>query len=208
MCDPLTLAVVGAAAIGAGKQALIMEQENKVAKASARSAVEEGKAQYGALNLQEQQIANKGVEEATQRQLQAMREQATLRASFGDAGVMGNSTIRQLNNALVQSGYDIGNINANTKAGISQAEANKTSVYITEKARIKRAKSSIPNPWIRMLQIGMAGAGGAAQGFALGSALSSPSAGASTTSAASSGGGGEASFAPSPGPIASGPTFA
>lgn len=108
------------------------------------------------------------------RQRQALRERGSLRAAIAETGVLGNTPIRQLNQAFFQEGLDVGNISGVGQQRVAQsqaqrqAEATRTAGRISVSQAQERSVRS-PNPFLAGLSIASSGA----SGFLFGQSLSS-----------------------------------
>ncbi len=184
MCEP-TSAIAAATAIASmGSTYMGMKQRNEAAEAQAEAAAEAAEKDLQLLEERKEQVKEKTNQQIDQRKLQAMREQAQLRVSFGEAGVLGNSPLRQLHTSLIQAGQDIATMEGNEEQQLEQIEAEQEAVAAKARGRKNRAESSITGPLSSSLKIGMSGLQGGLSGWETGKNLVSPK----TTYSSSSGG--------------------
>jgi hypothetical protein len=109
---------------------------------------------------QEKQINDQSTLESIERNRQALRAMANTEAYAADAGIMGNSLLRQIVDTQVQSGYDLGLIKYNRDNAIKQSNYSLNTDYLAA----KQASDVSMNPWLSGLQIVSSGARGYAAG--------------------------------------------
>jgi hypothetical protein len=133
-------------------------QGNQQAEAGAAAAQMAADADMALLGERNKQINANASLETLERQRQAAREQARIRTAAGEAGALGNSTLRMLNNSMLQQGYDTGIIDTNRENAINQTAAEAEGVNAQFQSRHNEAMSNYTNPLMAGLQIGV-GAG-------------------------------------------------
>ena len=109
-----------------------------------------------------------------EREREGLRERGAIRAAIAETGVLGNTPIRQLNQAFFQEALDVGNIAATGSQRIAQSDAARAAEATRTSGRISVLSSQAaslrsPNPFLSGLKI----AGAGARGFATGQAFSS-----------------------------------
>jgi Mrp family chromosome partitioning ATPase len=182
------IAMMVIAAASAGVQ---QHQANKARDASQDAAAEQEKlakeAEANQLQALEEQMEQES--DATEvakldRKRQALRERAKIRVAASESGAFGNSTLKELSASMIGEGYDIGILDYNLRARSDQLSRQGKATSINTKRDIANQKASIPlstPTWMQGLNIGLAGAGGAASGAAMSNPF--PSAGAPVASA-------------------------
>lgn len=172
MClDPAIMLAASTAALGIANTSAQIVQQNKMAEATAKTAAKQAELDYQILEEQKQEIKEQAGLEAFERQRQALREEAKIRVAAGEAGVLGNSILRQLNDSLLQAGYDIGIIEANKEAQLNQASLEQAASLSRANSVIANAKASSVRPLQAVFNIGYAGLSGALAGYSAGKKL-------------------------------------
>lgn len=110
----------------------------------------------GLLNDQATQINQQFNLEAAERARQALRERGRLMAAMGEAGIAGNSPMREIANTYLQQSYDLGIIKQNQENALAQNTAQRQSLLQTTQARIADAQAQYVSPWLAALRIGSA----------------------------------------------------
>ena len=154
MCS-VSLAAAGLSAVTTAVQ---ISAQNRIASAQAEAAEKAAETDLHLLELQEDQIIDQKNQEINERRMQAMREQAQLRVSFGEAGVLGNSPLRQLHTALLQSEKDVAQIESNKQDQLLQNQFERERVAARGQGRINQAESRMSGPLSSALQIGTSAA--------------------------------------------------
>jgi hypothetical protein len=139
MCNPAFIGL----AIQAGQQVLNIGGQNDAAEAQANAARDSAISDYQQLEEQARQIGVQAAGENLERTRQALRERSRLRVAMGEAGVEGNSPLREIANTFLQEGYDKGIINTNLQNKLNQNRTEVQNVFITQKSRIDQAKASV-----------------------------------------------------------------
>jgi hypothetical protein len=167
LCEPATIGYIFAA-LSAAQAGLQIQAQNEMAVEQAEAAKEAAVVDYQQLQEQARQVSIQGAGENLERTRQALRERARLRVAMGEAGVEGNSPLREVANAFLQEGYDKGIINTNVKNRLLQNQMQVNAAFATQKSRINQGNASIVNPWQAVLQISEAGMKGYMNGVQMG----------------------------------------
>ncbi len=173
MCPPLLIG--STLAILSGVQTMMqIGQQNQMAGQIAESAQEAAATDYSILQQRQTQINEQAALEAFERQRQSLKEQAKIRVAAGEAGVLGNSPLREVENAMFQGAYDKSIIETNRINQIIQAQQAKQNVYTQVQSRLNYAESLTTNPFLGVLQIGSNIGGSFLSGYAIGKQLFPP----------------------------------
>ena len=170
MCNPVFLAA-GMSIMQVGQTMMGINSQNEMAEAEGEAANMAASYDYQKLAEQKGEVDEQAAQEKLQRQLQTAREHGRISVAQGEAGVGGNSSLRVLNNTLMQGSYDTGIIEANRGSKVGQIMSEVDSVHAKNVGRVNIAKSKTTSSGMAMLQIGMAGVGGAAEGYSMGKSL-------------------------------------
>jgi type II secretory pathway pseudopilin PulG len=149
---------------------------NRQAKSQAEVAEANLEQQLEQEQERQRQINKKSQAEKANLRRQAMREQAKVRVSAGEAGVFGSvSSLRQDIDAWQNYGYDVSMVEQNRQNNIEQSVYNQEA-YITQAEGLgAQANASYTGPAATLGSIALAGTVGAASGYAAGSNLKSSS---------------------------------
>lgn len=162
---PIALALVSAAAT-----AYSVNQSNKTNKAMAEAANEAAGLDMARLQAGSDQVNSKSAQEKLQREMQTQRERARIRVSQGESGVSGQSSLRVLNNSLMQGSFDIGILEANRVNSQDQLNADRMDVSAGNKGRVNQANAGMTSGPMAALMIGgSAGSAYASSGGSFGS---------------------------------------
>lgn len=161
--------VVGAimGVISAASAAASVVSQNAAATATANAANKAAKASYELIDEQKDEVRQQAAEAKFQRRKQANRESSRMNTAFNEAGTSGNSTLHELANVMVQSGYDMDILDQNEQNQIKQLNAQANGVEAQTSSRIAAAASAISNPLMSTLKIGTSGVAGYSQGTSL-----------------------------------------
>jgi len=162
---------IGMGVMKMGQSLMATNAQNKAAQAQTESANLAASYDYQQLTEERHEADEQAAQEKFQRQLQTQREHGRLMVATGEAGVGGNSTLRVLNNAILQGSYDESVIEANRLSKARQVRAKKDSVHATAQSRVNAAKASTISPMMGAMKAGLAGAKGGAQGYMMGKSL-------------------------------------
>jgi hypothetical protein len=171
MCEPTTIVMGTMAVLSAAGSMMSIHGKNEATEARAESAYQSMERQYEQLRRQREQVTEQANLEKMEARRQALRKQGKLRAAFGEANVLGNSTLRQLHDAMMQAEYDIGLIESNRQRAIKGAQYEKQMVQETAKSRMKLAEASTIGPLQGSFKIGTSAAQGAMSGYQMGGQL-------------------------------------
>lgn len=167
MCEPTTIATI--AAISAiGSSALSVMSANKQAAATEEAAKNAAAADYVQQTEQQDQVNQQASLDQAQRAKQAMMDRASLRVAQGESGLSGISSAKEMGAVDFNEYYDMSVIESNRMNRIRQTEAEKNATRANAQGRINMAASQRTPGWAAGLQIGMAGATGAMQGYTMG----------------------------------------
>lgn len=163
MCDPASAMLV-MSAVTAG---ISIQNQNAAANAEAQAAESAAVADYQQLHEQSLQIGMKGTLENVARSRQALRERSRLKVAMGEAGVQGNSPLREIANSLLQESFDKGINKTNYTNALAQTNAQSQAVYANELSRINSADSKRIGALQSILMIGSSAMSGYASGAAM-----------------------------------------
>jgi hypothetical protein len=150
---PVLLAAGGAGLSGLSTYYQI-KQANELASQKAQAIDRDRQVRLKTLTQKREQLKDSISLTLEQRKRQQMREESTLRASFGASGVTGNTPLRQLYTSQLQSEYD-NNINKkNLNTALDQTYLEELSVNIGVDSSIASAKASQTPGWASALMIG------------------------------------------------------
>jgi ribosomal protein L9 len=163
-----------AAVTAAASTAMQISVANKQAKAQADAAEANLEQQLKQEQENQRQVNKKSQAEKTERQRQALREQAMVRVSAGEAGIYGSVTsMRSEIDAWQNYGYDASLLEQNRENSIQQSEY-MMDAYTTQAEGVgKQAAASYTGTGMALGSIALAGAGGGASGYAAGSSVKS-----------------------------------
>lgn len=198
MCNPAAIVMavmsVASTAMSVAAQSQQIEAMNDQANAArsaseantkmeADAAANAAAQDYMAVGAQQDEINQQAAQEKQQRALLAMRERAALRVSAGEAGLAGGVVDGAIKDTYMNESADMGTLEANRANKIKQAQLSKGQIQATAQGRVNQGISNMrstfaqnpnktaPSAWVSGLQIGMAGASGAMQGYAYGQSL-------------------------------------
>jgi hypothetical protein len=144
-----------------------IQNQNAAANAEAQAAESAAVADYQQLHEQSLQIGMKGTLENVARSRQALRERSRLKVAMGEAGVQGNSPLREIANSLLQESFDKGINKTNYTNALAQTNAQSQAVYANELSRINSADSKRIGALQSILMIGSSAMSGYASGAAM-----------------------------------------
>jgi len=170
MCSP-TLMMVGMAAMSMAQSAIATNAQNDQAEAEGEAANRAASYDYQQLAAEKSELDEQAAHEKLKRQLQTRREHGRLAVAQGEAGVGGNSTMRILNNSMMQGSFDVGVIEANRASKARQITAGVDSTHARNQGRINMAEASSVSQGAGILNMGMAGVSGGAEGYMMGKSM-------------------------------------
>jgi hypothetical protein len=173
MCNPIVFAAA-MATMSVVQSIMQTNAQNELAESQVEAANKAASFDYQQLALEKSEEDEAAMHDKLQRQLQTAREHSRVMVAQGEAGVSGNSTLRVLNNVLMQGSYDTGVIEANRASKARQIQAQVESVHSTNVGRVNQAEASTVSPGMGLFQAGMAGISGGTSGYSLGSSFSNP----------------------------------
>lgn len=171
MCNPMAFAIVSMA-MSAASTVITTNRQNKMAENQGEAAVENTKSAYGQLLDKQLQTDEAATHDKLQRQLQGARERGRILVAQGQAGVGGNSSLRVLNNAMLQESYDQGVIEANQEGATGQIRNEMYGAYTAGKSGVNMADASAYSQGTQYAMIGMNSAEGFASGYQTGQSFS------------------------------------
>ncbi len=171
MCDPISMGMTLAGIQGV-KTIAEISQQNKLAAAEGQAAANAALMDYQQLAERQTQLNQSAQLEQSERVLQAMRERSRIRVALGEAGVVGNSPLREFATNYITQQKDTGIMQTNLENRLAQTEAEKRKVQADAASRINHAKSLAVNPFMATLQIAGAGLTGYSGGYGIGKQIS------------------------------------
>ena len=172
MClDPTILTTIAMAGAGAVKSTMEVMNANRTATAMGENAAYAAATDYAVLDARVRQLDDKATQDAMERQRQALRDRSRIMVAAGEAGVGGNSLLRDIHNTMVQADYDRGIIQANREVGVADTVMAKRGVYAEHQGRYNAAKSMAYNPFTSALKIGASTVQGGLAGYNMGGRL-------------------------------------
>lgn len=174
MCDPATITLISTLTMS-GMQMMSSVQgikaQNERAEAQSKSANLAASYDYQQLATKSLETDEQAAQDKLQRQLQAKREHSTIAVAMGEAGVTGNSSLRVLNNSLMQSSYDVGVIEANRLSKQRQIRGEVDTTQAKNISRHEEAESQTISPGLGAMSTILTGVEGGMTGYTFGSSL-------------------------------------
>jgi hypothetical protein len=127
--------------------------QNKYAEQMAKNARDAALADYAALNTRQMEVDTETAIKQTERQRQAMREQSMANVAAVEAGVSGNTPMRQLADALIQGGYDTSIMETQQEIASRQILNDKFAVHARAEGRMNEAKANVVSPFEGLLKL-------------------------------------------------------
>lgn len=160
MCAPGPVLPWMMAGLGAISEFAAIQAQNQQARAQTLAAL--NAAYWDRLSLEEQdrQHQQRFNLQSFERQRQALRERSTLAVAAGDAGVAGNTVLRQIADSVLQEAYDRSIQRSNLANARSHTRALAHRTWANLQGRLSAAQASYVNPFLGALRIGAAGATG------------------------------------------------
>lgn len=158
------------AGVGYMQQMQQAKAQNAYAEAMAKNAAQAAQNDYNIVNAKIMQENQKTALEEFERQRQGLRERSKILVAAGEAGLSGATPMRELQNSLMQAGYDVGVMETSQENMQYQARNEKQKIWTDAKSRTQQAKSMVtkgPSP------LSLVGAGLSAIGSFVGSSSSS-----------------------------------
>lgn len=131
------------AGMGIMQQAQQAKQQNAYAEAMAKNAAQAAQADYAVVNQKLMQENQKTALDQFERQRQGLRERSKILVAAGEAGLSGATPMRELQNSLLQAGYDVGIMEQSQENALSQSFAEKQGIWAQAKGRTQEAKSMV-----------------------------------------------------------------
>ena len=178
--------------------AMSISETNKAATREAEAANTRTQVMYNQQEQEQQEIQAEAGLELTNRNREALREQASMRAGAAESGVVGISPLRELANVYMQEAIDVGTIISKEEAQLRTIGMQSQQTYLETQSSINQAESAKSTGLDAALQIGMAAAGGYMMGggtFGGGAAAGAKSAQAAYASGVTSTAGLNAAYA-------------
>ena len=170
MCSITAVAIISAAMSAVSSYASIQSQ-NKAIKADMEAAKEASEANQVALQDAEKQAKNKEAIDKMKRQILGMKERSALRASMADAGVDGNSPLREIAVSYIAEGFDKDMIEENADNTYLQLRREQVENTRRGRATIRSLQSRVVSPLAATLKISNAGLRGYTSGSRFGKKL-------------------------------------
>jgi hypothetical protein len=170
MCSP-TLLAVGMGGMQMMGTLMKNKATNEAAESSAVSANRAASYDYQQLMAKAGETDEQAAQDKLQRQLQTKREHSTIAVAMGEAGVSGNSSLRVLNNSLMQGSFDEGVIEANRESKQRQILGEVDATHATNVGRVNEAESQTIDPALGAMNAVMAGAEGGFTGYSMGKSM-------------------------------------
>ena len=152
--------------------AMSISETNKAATREAEAANTRAQMMYNQQEQEQQEIQAEAGLELTNRNREALREQASMRAGAAESGVVGISPLRELANVYMQESIDAGSIISKEEAQIRSSGMQSQQTYLEGVSAVNVANSKMSTGLNAALQIGMSGAQGYAMGAGIGAATS------------------------------------
>lgn len=127
--------------------------QNKYAEQMAKNTRDAALADYAALNTRQMEVDTETAIKQTERQRQAMREQSMANVAAVEAGVSGNTPMRQLADALIQGGYDTSIMETQQEIASRQILNDKFAVHARAEGRMNEAKANVVSPFEGLLKL-------------------------------------------------------
>ena len=159
MCDPITMAAVGA--IGTAAQ---ISAANQAAEAQQAAAIENQKIMNAQRVLQAEETKKEAAIKLTQNEREALRQKSRIKVGAAESGVAGGAVFRNLANVYTQKAISDGTITALNESDLVQIGMESQSDFMKTKNAINIAESKKTTGLAAVLQIGA----GAAQGYGAG----------------------------------------
>jgi hypothetical protein len=191
MCNPMAAFAVMAVVSAAGtaySQHAAAEQADKKEQFLKKQASQQVVAAEAAKEIDLDALDQRVIEEDQKtdidimdREKQARREQAMMRVSAAEAGILGNTVDRQLLSSALGASWDVGIIQENNENAMAQIALNERAVGANFQSRKNQASNTAteanlirkaqPNAAFNALQIFGSGASGGAGGYTAGKNL-------------------------------------
>ena len=140
--------------------AMSISETNKAATREAEAANTRAQMMYNQQEQEQQEIQAEAGLELTNRNREALREQASMRAGAAESGVVGISPLRELANVYMQESIDAGSIISKEEAQIRSSGMQSQQTYLEGVSAVNVANSKMSTGLNAALQIGMSGAQG------------------------------------------------
>lgn len=173
-----------AAVISAASSGAAMYQQKEITEEKAESAKEAAEMDMRLLEERQEQTQDAAVAKQRERQLQGMRERAKLDVAFANAGITGNTPLRQLQSSRLMQSKDMGQIQTNASNELNQIEAQQEAIATQASGRMAVAESRTSSSGMATLEIGSSAASGAASGYSTGKSIEASSGTSSGTDTA------------------------
>lgn len=164
MCEPATLMTtlqIASATAAVAQTFADIQSRNQQASFAEAAAIRAANADLNAIALQQQQLKQRFELQRIERQLQALRERATLAVAAGEAGVAGNSVLREAANIALQANRDTSIQKTNLQNQLTNTFFQAQAVRQRRDARIRQARSSRVSPFLGGLMIASRAVGAA-----------------------------------------------
>lgn len=174
MCNPAAMMVAMAVA-SAGSQMMQQKEMKEAAQERERMATEAAMQQRTLEEKQLQQTLAEAKAGSETDKLKVAREAAknrgAIRAGAAEAGAFGNLELAELQENMMNEGMDKGLIDYNYRNTLKNADLRGKAADLNMTNTIRANKAPKTNGLLSALQIGAAGAKGAAQGYSMGTSM-------------------------------------
>ena len=138
---------VGTSLLSAGLGIMQQQQQakaqNEYAVKMAQNAAQAAQVDYQAMNARIMQENQKTALDEFERQRQGLRERSKILVAAGEAGLSGTTPMREVQNSLMQAGYDVGIMETSQENMQYQARLEKQKIWTDAKSRTQQAKSML-----------------------------------------------------------------
>jgi len=172
MCHPAVYIVMAMMSAVQADQA--NKAQNAAAEASAEGANVAATFKMEALATKRGEVDEAAAAQKLQRQLQTKREHGRATVAAGEAGVGGNSTLRAINNALMQGGYDTSVIEANRMSKARQLNTESYGAHLSAESQVNVAETQTVSPAMGAMNVGIAGVSGYMSAASMGKSFEAP----------------------------------
>jgi len=170
MCVPVAVYAGVMAVMSIATAAMSVKQANDTSKREAENANNAAAADYAALEEQAAQTDDVYRAEAAKSQLEALREQATIRVAQGESGLSGASSLREMAASKLKASTELSTLESNRTNTAMQTEREKSKISADNAGRVGAAKSKRVGAAAAGLQIVGSGLDGAYKGYNIGQA--------------------------------------
>lgn len=157
MCEPVTLALVIAAAASAGSAVASYSSGQAMVQATQDAANNNLALQLFQADSQDQEVEKQAANDMNERAKAAQIEQGKLKVIAGESGALGITSDLLLADSEFQKGTDIATITANKTSALKQNDTNKLAAYSESQNTVNLARNKAPTLLGTGLQIEVVG---------------------------------------------------